>query len=94
MEQFKLAYQFKKGMLPHNIMEFFKSNINVYCTRTVTYGDKTLRYTVPTVWNKYIKLNNYDSIRSIYHFKSHFKWYLNRIILNYKSVFILKCGKG
>ena len=86
MEQLKLAYQFKKGMLPLNIMEFLKSNINVYCTRnmekgglivplirSVTYDDKTLRYAVPTVWNKYIKLNNYDSIRSIYHFKSHFK---------------------
>ena len=68
MEQLKLAYQFKKGMLPHNIMEFLKSNINVYCTRnmekgglivprirSVTYGDKTLRYTGPTVWNKFIK---------------------------------------
>ena len=57
-------------MLPHNIMEFFKSNVNVYCTRnmekgglivprirSVTYGDKTLRYAVPTVWNKHIKLN-------------------------------------
>ena len=95
-------------MLPHNIMEFLKSNINVYCTRNmekgglivprkrpVTYGDKTLRYTVPTVWNKYIKFTNYDYIRSIYHFKSHLKkWYLNRIILNCKSVFILKCDKG
>ena len=49
-----------------------KGGLIVPRIRSVTYGDKTLRHTVPTVWNKYIKLNNYDSIRSIY-FKSHFK---------------------
>ena len=38
MEQLKLAYQFKKGILPHNTMELFNSNTNIYCTRNMEKG--------------------------------------------------------
>ena len=48
-----------------------KGGLIVPRIRSVTYGDKTLRYTI--VWNEFIKCNNYDSIRNIYHLKSQYK---------------------
>ena len=73
-------------------MELFNSNINTYCTRNMAkgglirsaaYGDKTLRFTIPIAWDEFIKCNNYNSIRNIYHLKSHIKIkYLNVIIFN------------
>ena len=35
-----------------------KGGLIVPRIRSATDGDKTLRYTVPNVWNKFIKLNN------------------------------------
>ena len=68
IEQLKLAFQFKNNSLPTDLRKLFQSNINIFNTRnmlhgglkvpkitTVSYGNRSLRYNVPVLWNDFIK---------------------------------------
>ena len=85
-ERIKLAFEYKKGNLPNDTMTLFQDNINQYNTRNMTkggliipkktsvsYGDRSLRYVIPKVWNEYIKQTDYVSLKSEKHLKSLFK---------------------
>ena len=86
IEQLKLAFQFKNNALPVDLLEFFQCNKNIYNTRnmmhgglkvpkikTVSYGDRTLRYNVPTLWNDFIKDKNFNTFKNINQFKRYLK---------------------
>ena len=95
-EQIKLAFEFKKSTIPNDIMNLFQENINDYNTRnmkkggliipkitSVSYGDRSLRYIIPKVWNEYIKYNDYQNLKSALHLKSLFK---KKVIETYISI--------
>jgi len=82
-EFIKLAYQFKNNALPNDLNCIFLGNDNIYNTRnmshgglkvpiikTKSYGVRILRYTVPNVWNDFIKkfniktFNNFNQLKS------------------------------
>ena len=96
IEQIKLAFLFKLNLLPDDLMGLFHNNENIYNTRnmvhggikvpkikTVSYGDRTIRFNVPTQWNAFIKENDYSTFRNI----NHLKYYLKKYTLNsYKAL--------
>ena len=72
-------------------MGLFQCNENIYNTRnmvhsgikvpkikTVSYGDRTIRYNVPTLWNAFIRDNDYTTFKNI----NHLKYYLKKHTLN------------
>ena len=94
-QQLKLAYEFYKTQLPSNIQNLFQldSDIHKYETNssakhlfhipqiiTTSYGNKSLKYHCPILWNSTIKNNiaidskfnnnvSIDKIHNIYQFK-------------------------
>ena len=73
IEQLKLAFQFKQKMLPTDIQNLFKLNSEVssHNTRnvcneglfipriyTTSFGNKSLKYSVPLLWNNFLKDNS------------------------------------
>lgn len=100
-QQLKLAYEFYKNKLPSNIQNLFRldSNIHNYETNssakhlfhipqiiTTSYGNKSLKYRCPILWNSTIKnkitidskvTNNVsiDKIHNTHHFKRILKKY-------------------
>ena len=87
IEQLKLAFQFKKNALPIDLLDIFQCNENIYNTRnmmhgglkvpkikTVSYGDRSLRYNVPTLWN------DFNTFKNINQFKRYLKKILPRLI--------------
>ena len=85
-EVIKLAYQFKNNALPNDLNCIFQCNENIYNTRnmnhgglivpiikTKSYGDRTLRYTVPRVWNDFIKNVNINIFNNINQLKRFLK---------------------
>ena len=86
IEQLKLAFQFKKNALPIDLLDIFQCNENIYNTRnmmhgglkvpkikTVSYGDRSLRYNVPTLWNDLMKDKNFNTFKNINQFKRYLK---------------------
>ena len=86
IEQLKLAFQFKNNSLPNDLRKLFQSNINIFNTRnmlqgglkvpkitTVSYGNRSLRYNVPVLWNDFIKGLDFGKLKNIFHLKSYFK---------------------
>ena len=70
-EQIKFAFQFNNNSLPSDLQNLLKRNLNNYSTRnmvkgglvipkisTVSYGERSLRYTIPKNWNEFIKTCN------------------------------------
>ena len=70
MEQLKLVFQFEHKILPTDILNLFKLNsvVSSQCTRNVfneglfvpriytsCYGNKSLRYSAPLLWNNILK---------------------------------------
>ena len=71
-QQLKLVYEFKNNILPYDLMNLFKTINNVYNYKTrsndnkrlfipeihtTTYGNKSLKYQGPLLWNKISKTN-------------------------------------
>ena len=93
IEQLKLVFQFKHKMLPLDILNLFELNSDVSChfTRnvsneglfipriyTTSFGNKSLRFSAPLLWNNFIKGNSeFKSINKLVTFKS----YLNKLFL-------------
>ena len=89
IEQLKLVFQFKHKMLPLDILNLFELNSDVSChfTRnvsneglfipriyTTSFGNKSLRFSAPLLWNNYIKGNSEFKLVT-------FKSYLNKLFL-------------
>lgn len=85
-QQIKIAYQFKNDALPDDLKNMFQCNNNIYNTRnmnqgglkvpkilTKSYGDMTLRYNIPTLWNEFIKNNNSTKFNNINQLKRYLK---------------------
>ena len=89
-QQLKLSYEFYKNQLPTTIQNLFQlvKDIHTYETNllhipqihTTSYGNKSLKYHCPTLWNSTIKnkiavdknvnINiHIDSIHNLHHFK-------------------------
>ena len=88
MEQINLAFQFKHNLLPIDLMSLFNSNINIYNTRnmknggiiaprinTKSFGEKSIRYSVPLSWNNFIKSNDFNKFKSPQHLRRSLKTY-------------------
>ena len=86
IEQLKLAYQFKNNSLPNDLRKLFQSNINIFNTRnmvqgglkvpkitTVSYGNRSLRFKVPILWNDFVKDLDFSKLKNLFHLKSYFK---------------------
>jgi len=78
MEKIKFAYQFQNNSLPIDLNRILNRNINNYNTRnmskqglvvpkiyTVMYGEKSLRFSIPKEWNKFIKVHDVSLISSV-----------------------------
>ena len=72
--------------LPNELIDLFQLNVNKYNTRNmekgglqvpkinkVCYGERTLRYTVSTLWNEFIKHNDYINFNNHKQFKKYLK---------------------
>ena len=94
-QQLKLSYEFYKNQLPTTIQNLFQlvKDIHTYETKSATrhllyipqihttsYGNKSLKYHCPTLWNSTIENNiavdknvnnniHIDSIHNLHHFK-------------------------
>ena len=64
IEQINFGFQFKNNLLPSDLTSLFQPNINAYNTRDMTrggvslphvrslsYGQRSIRFTIPIVWN-------------------------------------------
>ena len=73
IEQLKLVFQFKHNMLPTDILKLFKLNSVVSSPNTrnvfneglfipriytTGYGNKSLRYSAPLLWDNFLKCNS------------------------------------
>ena len=69
----KIVFDFKKQNLPEDLSKLFtlNSEINNYCTRNVSnkglyipkistksFGTNSLKYSAPTIWNSFLKIDN------------------------------------
>ena len=86
IEQINLAYQFNYKSLPTDIMDLFQLNVNRYSTRnmadggilvppikTLSYGERSIRYAIQTIWNKFIKNNDHNRFKSPKHLRNFLK---------------------
>jgi hypothetical protein len=89
MEQLKLVFQFKQKMLPTDLLNLFDFNSSVSSQGTrnvfneglfipriysVNFGNKSLRYSAPLIWNKFLKGNTeINSINKLDTFKRFLK---------------------
>ena len=85
MEQINLAFQFKHKLLPKDLMSLFHSNDRfntrnmtnggfiVPRIKTLSYGERSLRYSVPLIWNEFIKSNDFNKFKSPQHLRSYLK---------------------
>lgn len=50
--------------------------------RTLTYGDRSIRFAIPSIWNEFIKSNDFNQFKSYKHFRGFLKYqYLNTYTL-------------
>jgi hypothetical protein len=93
IEQLKLVFQFKQNMLPTDLRNLFdfNSDISTQYTRnvkkkglfipriyTVNFGNRSLRYSAPLLWNNFLK--DHSTINTINTLDT-FKRYLKNIFL-------------
>ena len=90
-ELLKFAFDFMNNRLPIDLCQILKLNINRYNTRnmesgglvvpridTTSYGIRSLRYAIPTLWNDFIKSNkDHNLLKS----NTQVKQYLKRLAL-------------
>ena len=95
IEQLKLVFNFKDKKLPKDLLNLFQLNseIHSHITRNVknegihipqintsTYGNKSIRFSAPVLWNTLLKTNNeINNIKST----SALKFYLKKHYLSY-----------
>ena len=87
-EKLKVVFDFINNNLPDELMNLFlfNSDINLHSTRnvikkglflptinTVTYGNKSLRFSASVLWNDHIKKCKCKDIKTVGHFKAHLK---------------------
>ena len=86
IEKVNLAFQFNQRLLPDDIMNLFQYNTNSYNTRnmssgglrippirTDTYGNKSLRYSVPYLWNIFINQHDHSKFKSVHQIRQYLK---------------------
>ena len=93
MEQLKLIFEFKLKTLPIDLLKLFilNSEVNNYNTRnvsneglfiprihTTSFGNKSLRYSAPLLWNNFLKVN--PKIKTFKKLDT-FKRYLKKLFL-------------
>ena len=87
-EQLSIAFQFISNLLPNELMNLFNVNVNNYNTRnmmnsgltvprirTLSFGDRTIMFTVPKIWNEFIKTHDFTQFKSYKHFRNFLKSY-------------------
>ena len=85
-EKIKLAFLFQRNFLPVDLMSLFHRNENKYNTRNMSkgglcipkinstvYGERTLRFSVPSLWNEFIKYNDVNNFDNLNQLKRHLK---------------------
>ena len=91
IEQLKLVFDFKTKKLPNDLKNLFQFNneIHTHVTRNVkneglyvpqintsSYGNNSIRYSAPVIWNSIIKYSNgINNIKTSSMFKSYLKKY-------------------
>ena len=117
-QQLKLSYEFYKNQLPTAIQSLFQlvKDIHTYETNSATrqllhisqihttsYGNKSLKYHCPTLWNSTIKNNiaidnnvntniHIDSILNLHHFKIILKKTLStHLLIMLVSIYFINC---
>ena len=65
IEKINLAFQFKLDLLPNGLKSLFHpTGILVPSIKTLSYGERSIKYAIPSAWNEFIKTTDYRQFKT------------------------------